>query len=200
VLSDNLTCSFNMTDGGASDAGGMLSTDAGSMGAPDAGIDDGGTPDSGSLVSADAGADAGSQMSSDAGHPDVLRFLSAPQATGQCGLPYPGWGSETPRLSQEGDYQFSLRGPIPDGMTIDSVTAAIAWRPTNTQGGLHTVTLVASSAAGEATTEITLDVTCAPRSLLVGCGCGQTGAPSLLIWSSVLSCLWPRVRPRRRHS
>ncbi len=127
------------------------------------------------------------------------RIVSAPAGAGLCGeqASY----SELGRPVATGDLPLSWSvepAPglaLPEGLTVDAATGALAWRPSGAQAGLQSFVLRASNAAGTDSQRVEISVECVPVKLALGCGC--SGGGDLCAAAFALLALGTIARRRR---
>lgn len=124
-------------------------------------------------------------------------FTSVPQAGLVCGQRW-GYssGGGAPTVAGAGPFTFSLErvdgAPLPEGLTVDAMTGAVSWQPTDAHAGTWELQLVVTSPTGRDVQRLDLEVTCRSSRLAVGCGAAPgTAALALLVG------LWRRRRVGR---
>jgi MYXO-CTERM domain-containing protein len=127
--------------------------------------------------------------------PGGPRFTSAPTGALTCTAPW----SYQPTLEGVTAPAFSVRGsgraPVPEGLTVDPATGAMAWTPRQQDTGRWVLDLVVDSPQGALSQPVDLVVTCDAAHARAGCGCAAAeGAGWVLLAAAAVARA--RRRPR----
>lgn len=130
----------------------------------------------------------------------VPGFVSTPGVFLTCSETFRYDGDGLPEVSGPGTPSFSLApfpgSALPEGLTIDAVTGALAWVPSAEQAGVHKVVLVVRGDGWAAGQVLELNVECEKRQLSVSCAHapGGLGALGLVLLAAL------RRRPKAGRS
>nr|WP_228530652.1 MULTISPECIES: kelch repeat-containing protein [Myxococcaceae] len=97
----------------------------------------------------------------------------------------------------DGPLTFALGGEVPEGMEVDAASGELRWSPSRAQVGHYRVVRRVSSAAGEDSEVLDVDVACDAMQLGVRCGCNGGGEAGSLATAGALLGLLRRRRRKR---
>jgi Putative Ig domain len=121
----------------------------------------------------------------------VPGFVSTPGVFLTCSETFRYDGDGLPEVSGPGTPSFSLApfpgSELPEGLTIDAATGALAWVPGAEQAGVHKVVLVVRGDGWAAGQVLELNVECEKRQLGVSCAHapGSLGALGLVLLAAL---------------